>query len=259
MSTPPIALGARLIKDPRIVTLGFKPNFQDYSPEEQSLILQAQKIYYPTAFYADLFNAMEKQTFPSYHTYKFALNKIRQTAIFKMQGIPHPITRVFYGKKQKATILDHFKFPFIAKKPKGSSKGEGVFLIQTPEDLELYLQNETPAYIQEYLPIDRDMRIIIIGNKIRLAYWRIAPKDNFRTNLSQGGKISFAPLPEEALDLALSTAQKCGLDDIGIDILEYKKTFYVLEANVKYGMEGFSKAGVDYKKLIGDLVIKNEI
>lgn len=259
MNTKPVALGARLKKYPSIQTLGFKPDFQGYSARERQLILKAKKIYYPTAFYADLFNAMGKETFPSFHTYKFALDKIKQTAVFEMLGIPHPETKTFYGETQKKTILDFFTFPFIAKNPRGSSRGLGVHLVQNRKDLSQYLENKGPAYIQEYLPIDRDMRIIIIGEKIRLAYWRMAAPGNFRTNLSQGGRISFDPLPQQALDLALTTAAKCGWDDVGIDIIEQGNRFYVLEGNMKYGTKGFCMAGINYREMLVDLILNKEI
>lgn len=259
MIRKPVALGARLKGIESIHTIGFKPVFQDYSIKEQKLILDAEKIYYPTAFYADLFNAMGKPTFPGFHTYKFAMDKIKQTAIFQMLDIPHPKTGIFYGKKQKKTILDFFSFPFIAKKARGSAKGRGVFLIKNNEALSFYLENHSPAYIQEYLPSDRDMRIIVIGKKIRLAFWRISTSDNFKTNLSQGGVVCFDPLPKEALDLALTTASKCGWDDVGIDIMMHNGKPYVLEGNMKYGTRGFDTAGIDYKKMLAALVLKGEL
>ncbi|WP_300456941.1 RimK family alpha-L-glutamate ligase [Desulfobacula sp.] len=259
MKNRPVALGARLKRYPAIQTLGFKPDFQMYSAQEQRRILKAKKIYYPTAFYADLFNAMGKRTFPSFHTYKFALDKIKQTAIFHMLGVPHPKTKIFYGKKQKQALLDTFTFPFIGKKARGSAKGNDVHLIQTTRDLSRYLEHKGPAYIQEYLPIERDMRIIIIGNKIRLAYWRIATRGNFKTNLSQGGTISFAALPPKALDLALTTALKCGWDDVGIDIIEHDNNFYVLEGNMKYGTKGFGEAGINYKEMLATLIVDGSI
>ncbi|MBU1194155.1 MAG: ATP-grasp domain-containing protein [Proteobacteria bacterium] len=259
MTNRPLAIGARLKQFEQINTIGLKPNFSDYPQHIQKQIKAAKKIFYPTAFYADLFNAMGKQTFPSFHTYKFAVDKIKQSAAFQMSDIPHPQTRVFYGENQKTEILNSFDFPFIAKIPRGSAKGCGVFLIRTPEDLAQFLVIKGPAYIQEYLPIDRDMRIIIIGKKIRLAYWRIAAENNFKTNISQGGAISFDPLPQKALDLALVTAQKCQWDDVGIDIIEHENKFYVLEGNMKYGTKGFKAAGIDYKKLLLDLVLNEEI
>ncbi len=259
MESKPVAIGARLKNCTAIHTLGLKPNFNDYSKKEQELILNAPKIYYPTAFYADLFNTMDKDTFPSYHTYKFAQDKIMQTALFQMLDIPHPKTRVFYGKKQKQQILDFFQFPFIAKKARGSAKGRDVFLINNPKDLDTYLEKEGPAYIQEYLPIERDMRIVIIGSQVALSYWRIAKPSDFKTNISQGGSISYEPLPQNALDLALETGRKCGWNDVGIDIIEKNGRLYVLEGNMKYGTKGFQQAGIDYKKLLETLVLEGKI
>lgn len=251
----PIAIGARLKKCPQILTLGFRPNFSDYTPQEQALLMFSPKIYYPTAFYADLFDAMGKKTFPSYHTYKFAQDKIKQTAIFQMLNIPHPRTNIFYGSRQKKQILKKFDFPFIAKIPRGSAKGLGVYLVQNKEDLARYLNQKGPAYIQEYLPIDRDMRIIIIGSRMVLGFWRMAGIDSFKTNLAQGGKISFDPLPQKAVDLALLTAGKCGWNDVGIDIIQSGNNFYVLEGNMKYGTKGFQAAGIDYKGLVCDMIL----
>ena len=77
-----IALEARLRECVNVLTLGLRPNFSDYTCHEADLIRSAEKIYYPTAFYADLFDTMGKKTFPSYHTYKFAQDKIKQSALF---------------------------------------------------------------------------------------------------------------------------------------------------------------------------------
>jgi len=255
----PIAIGARLKKCPQIHTMGFRPNFSDYSPEEQALLLSAPKIYYPTAFYADLFNTLGKITFPSYHTYKSAQDKIKQTALFQMLGLPHPRTRVFYGPRQKKRILNEFNFPFIAKIPRGSARGIGVFLLQNSGELRSYLNRRGPAYIQEYLPIDRDMRIIVIGRQVVLGFWRISGENSFKTNLSQGGEINFDPLPQKALDLALLTAEKCGWDDVGIDIVASGNRLYVLEGNMKYGTKGFQKAGIDYRGLLCHLIHNHRI
>ena len=234
-----------------------RTNFSDYSPEEARLIRNAAKIYYPTTFYADLFNAMDKATFPSYHTYKCVQDKIMQTALFELLELPHPATRVFYGNRQKSTITEYFPFPFIAKIPRGSAMGRGVFLIRNRNELDSYLELTDVAYIQQYIPVERDMRIVVIGDQIVHAYWRIAAQNEFRTNVSLGGTISLDPIPESALELALFAARSCRWDDVGIDICEYKGQFYVIEANMKYGKEGFRKAGIDYIKLMESL-IENE-
>ena len=257
--TKVIALGVRLRNCENVVTLGVRANFCDYSPEEAKLIRNADKIYYPTRFYADLFDAMGKATFPSYHTYKCVQDKIKQSALFELLNICHPRTRVFYGKRQKSLILQHFDFPFIAKVARGSAMGRGVFFIGSEEELSNYIDLGGPAYIQEYLPIDRDIRVVVIGNRIVHAYWRIAPQNEYRSNVAQGGTIDLDNVPEEACDLALQVARACRWDDVGIDICEHNGQFYVLEANMKYGREGFRKAGLDYNRLMESMIENEEI
>jgi len=254
-----VALEGRLRRCRNVVTIGVRPNFCDYDPAEREMLRAAETIYYPTAFYADLFNAAGKNTFPSYHTYKCVQDKIKQTALFELLGIPHPRTRVFYGKRQKAKIGDFFQFPFIAKIPRGSARGKGVYLVRNGVDLEAYCGCTGIAYIQDYLPIDRDMRIVVIGKRIVHAYWRIAAEGEFRTNVSAGGRVILDPVPEGALHLALQTARACGWDDVGIDICRHDGSFVVLEANMKYGLEGFRKAGIDYVRLLETMIEQHEI
>ena len=259
MSKTVIALEARLRNCKNVRTLGVRSNFSDYSPRDADLIRKAEKIYYPTTFYADLFDAMGKATFPSYHTYKCVQDKIKQTAMFDLLNLPHPRTRVFYGNRQKKSIPDHFSFPFIAKIPRGSALGMGVYLIHNQKELRNYLELKSPAYVQEYLPIDRDIRVVVIGSRIVHAYWRIAPADEFRSNVAVGGRISLEPVPREARDLALQVARSCRWDDVGIDICEHKGRFYVLEANMKYGRQGFRDAGLDYDQLMESMIENEEI
>jgi len=254
-----IALEARLRDCKNVITLGVLPNFSDYSIRDQKRIKDAPKIYYPSTFYADLFNAMGKPTFPCYHTYKCVQDKIKQTALFNLLDIPHPKTRVFYGKHQKQSIPDYFKFPFVGKIPKGSALGRGVYLIRDMDALSAYCNISNPAYIQEYIPSDRDIRAVVIGNRVVHAYWRVAPSGDFRSNIARGGKVLLDPVPDDALTLALHTATSCGWDDVGIDIISHKDRFYVIEANMKYGKEGFRTAGIDYIRLMETMIENKEI
>ena len=254
-----IALGGRLRASPMVRTLGVRPNFFDYDDGERALILEAPKIYFPSSLYAELFHTMGKPTFPGYHNYLYAQDKIRQTVLFQVAGINHPCTRVFYGKRQKKAILGYFRLPLIAKEPRGSALGRGVHLIRTSEELERYCQNKGPAYIQEYLPIDRDMRIVVVGYRVIHAYWRVAAAGEFRNNLWLGGRIDLTAIPPQALQFAQHVARVCRWDDVGLDICEHEGKYFVLEGNMKYGRQGFIQAGIDYTRLLLSLIRDGEI
>ncbi len=271
-----IALEQRLKKAGSVVTLGVRPNFSDYTRQEAEMIRSAEMIYYPSTFYADLFDAMGKRMFPSYHTYKCVQDKIKQTALFNLLEVPHPRTRVFYGKRQKAGILSDFEFPFVAKIPRGSALGKGVFLIENQADLTRYLELGGPAYIQEFIEtavevkqeVNRevksiaaceDVRVVVIGSKVATAYRRRAQAGEFRSNVSAGGGICFDCVPEEAIELGLETAKKCQWDDVGIDVIKGRSGYMVLEGNMKYGRKGFAKAGVDYHEMMAAMIERGDI
>ena len=259
MDQPRIALESRLRRCKKVITLGVRTNLADYENWQIELIRKSDVIFYPTPFYADIFDTMGKRTFPNYHTYKYVMDKIKQTALFNLLKIPHPRTRVFYGDHQKSKILQHFRFPFVAKIPRGSALGRGIHLIRNEAELAAYNRLTRAAYIQEHLKIDRDLRVVLIHGRIIHAYWRIAKPGEFRTNVSQGATISFDDIPEEALALAQNTARLCQLDDTGLDICFSKGRYWVLEANMKYGHEGFRQAGIDFYKIIDEMIENGRI
>jgi ribosomal protein S6--L-glutamate ligase len=270
-----ISLGKRLRKS-SIRCIGVKPNWSDYPEELQREILLAEKICYPGPVYCEILQAAGFDVFPRNY-YDFLGAKIAQTDLFNLLGIPHPRTRIYYGASFGAAVeggatgIPHprtgiyyggdrsgkiesdFGYPFVAKTPIGSSQGEGVFLVRCPEELSQYLRTHNPAYIQEYLPIERDLRVVVIDGNLVHAYWRIHAEGDFRNNVSQGGTVSFEDIPAAALDFGVEVARRCGFDEVGLDICEHAGKYYVLEANMVYGQEGFRKKELDIHQIIADL------
>ncbi len=254
-----IALEGRLRHCRNVFTLGVRPNFGDYTDAERAAMAEADVIYYPSSRYAFLFNTLGQRTFPGHYDYACAQDKIRQTALFQMAGIPHPRTRVFYGKRQHQKILSGFSLPLIAKVARGSAMGRGVHLIENASDLAAFCRDHHAAYIQEYIPVDRDIRVVVIGGRVVHAYWRYAPAGDFRSNVAVGGRIVLDPVPEAALSLAVRTAVTCRWDDVGIDIISHDGSLFVIEGNMKYGREGFRHAGMDYSSMMEELIANGTI
>jgi ribosomal protein S6--L-glutamate ligase len=228
------------------------PNWVDYQPKVKQAIRDADEICYPTTLYEDIFRSLGKRVFPRNY-YRFVGNKIRQTALFQFLGISHPRTRLYYGSNRVERITKDFSCPFIAKTPIGSSKGFGVYLIENEEGLIKYLDRHLPAYIQEYLPVDRDLRAVVIAGQVINAYWRIHRSGEFRNNVAQGADISYENIPEEALNFALEVAARCRFDEVGLDLCRFDGRYYVIEANMVFGLEGFRLAGLDPYEILARL------
>jgi ribosomal protein S6--L-glutamate ligase len=248
-----VALGKRLRHSPLVRTLGVRPNIEDYSEAELELLRKAETIYYPSSLYEDVFLTLGKKVFPGNY-YRYMGDKVKQTELFFLLGIPHPRTRIYQGTQRSESILQDFSYPFIAKIPRGSSQGRGVFLIRNLADLQGYLKTSDLAYIQEYLPIDRDLRIVLLGGKVAHAYWRIARPGEYRSNVSLGGRISFHHINNGPLRFAEEVARRCKFDEVGLDICICQGNYVVLEANMVYGLKGFEKAGLNIYRLLTERV-----
>lgn len=205
---------------------------------------EASSVFYPGQILEPLLKALGKKVFPG-NFYSFMGNKIRQSLLFQWLGIPHPKTRIYYGASRREQILRDFFFPFVAKRAVGGSQGREVFLIRNDDDLELYLRSYNPAYIQEYIPSDRDLRVVLFAGHVVHAYWRIGRPGDFRHNVSRGGRVEFEGIPEDALEFAEWVVKRCGFDEVGLDILPKDGSYLVVEANMVYGLEGFRRKGLD--------------
>ncbi len=249
-----VCLGKKLKAAKTVTCLPLRYDWASYSSFEKKLILEASRIYFPTIHYAPVLSSLGKAIFPSLASYQLLGNKIRQTLAFEAAGIPVPYTRFFKGSRRRQKIEETFSYPFVAKIPVGSSRGEGVFLIRNRAELEEYLKRVSTAYIQEYIPLDRDIRVVVIGGQAVLSYWKRAMSGQFATNVFQGGTIDFDDVPREAIELALKAAQKCSLDHVGFDICMVEgRGPMLLEANIHFGREGFRLAGISYRATLSKM------
>jgi ribosomal protein S6--L-glutamate ligase len=253
-----IALGSRLRGVPEVLTLGVRPNFLDYTSMEQEQILGAEVVLYPSRNYAQFLATMGKRIFPSLETHLYADEKIKQTTLFYMLRIPHPRTR-FYFRLHHQEILKDFYFPLIGKQPRASARGRGVFKITGREELDEYLRKNPVAYIQEFLPHERDLRVVLVNYRPILAYWRETATGDFRANLSRGGTIRFEDIPREGVELACAVARRCKMDDVGLDLIHSSGQWYVIEANMKYGRVGLRMKRIDFKAVLREQLLSGEL
>ena len=118
-----------------------------------------------------------------------------------------------------------------------------------------YLEKTKFAYIQEYLPHEKDLRVILINYQPVLAYWRWLAVGDFRTNVYQGGVMDFDNIPQDVLELAQEGARKCNFNDVGLDLLQSNGVWYVIEANMQYGREGLKKKNMVLKEVIREKLL----
>lgn len=242
------------------------PNIHYIKPDhlfrERQAVEEADWVLFPEYWQINaLVFGLKKRIFPSLSSYLIGHDKVQMTRAFQLVIPEHiPWTLIESNDDQHARqVWDLMALPFVAKIPK-SSMGQGVFLIENRADWNAYLAQTPVIYAQELLPIDRDLRLVVVGGKLVAGFWRCQGHDGFHNNLSQGGTVDAqTPLPQAAIDLVLRVARELEIDHAGFDVAMVEGYPYLLEFNRLFGNTGLqglsqqvSEAILAYLQTAGD-------
>jgi ribosomal protein S6--L-glutamate ligase len=210
--------------------------------QQLPLIRSADWVLFPQHWQVNaLVYGLRQRIFPSQASYLLGHDKIEMTRAFHAVAPEHvPETLIEPNDAAGAErVWERVTRPFVAKIPR-SSMGERVFLIHDRSDWQRYLAQTPVIYAQEHLPIDRDLRIVYVGNRIVGGFWRLQSAHGFHNNVARGGVIDRSPVPKAARDLVLRLARTLGINHAGFDIAMVGRHPYVLEFNRLFGNRGLA-------------------
>lgn len=116
-------------------------------------------------------------------------------------------------------------FPMVVKEAYGSF-GKQVYLVENRTELEMLIKelNHKEFLMQEHIDSSYgiDIRVNVVGDEEIVSMIRKNPND-FRSNISNGGKGEKVILTKEQKDLALKAIKALGCDFGGVDLLYGKQ------------------------------------
>ena len=164
---------------------------------------------------------------PSLETQFSNKSKENVTLFCQKHGVPTPNTRIFYDKKEGDKYLQKCFYPQIVKRSYGASNYGGYFVhkVDNYKEAKALFAKEKyhPMYMQNAIPLkdSGDIRVMLIGHKPVCAFWRYSAKDEWITNTSQGGAMSYDNVPMAALEVAVQASKAAKAEywacDVGID------------------------------------------
>jgi len=192
-------------------------------------------------------------------------NKLLTSMILKKNDIPTPKSYFSFNSDSAfnfITTIDLEQNPLVFK-PVIGSWGRGVFPVRNKEIgkiiVEMRQESTSPFssifYFQELIHRPpRDIRCIVVGEKLIAAVYRYSSDDEWRTNVAKGGKAELIEVTSELEELALKAARAVGAGVLGIDMMEDEKRGLVVhEINNTVEFRGASLAtGID----IADMIIE---
>jgi hypothetical protein len=162
-----VALAPFLRKCPAVMSLGIRATISEYSATARAAILHAERIFFPTPRFVDIFGALDLPTFPNPTTYQYQRSRVLQQSLFKYHDLPGPRTRVYYGARQKARILKDFALPVLLLSPQAIP--EKTVLVRNTADLTYWSELYNPVLVQEAVPLEERYWLLCVHYQILAA------------------------------------------------------------------------------------------
>jgi len=175
-----------------------------------------------------------------------SVDKAMTSLLIDRAGLPTPGTFVCSKREAAAEIVAREAGPGrpLVLKPLFGSQGEGLQLIETPDDLPGEDAVSRVYYLQRYIArrdgLWRDYRVFVCEG--RAIAGMIREGDGWITNVHRGGRPLPWAMPPAAAELAEAAAVAVGVDYTGIDLVEDGAGgFLVLEVNSMPAWSGLQK------------------
>lgn len=175
---------------------------------------------------------------PSIETQFSNKSKENVTLFCKKFDLAIPKTKIFYNQEKGYKYLkEKATYPQIIKRSYGPSNYGGYFVHKANDYKEakklLDEKKYNPIYTQNAIDLkdSGDIRVMLIGHKPICAFWRYSGKNQWITNTSQGGSMSYENVPMNALELAVKASKAAKAEYWACDIAICAKTgkAYILE------------------------------
>ena len=254
----------------------FDPDFIDnlmaYKPDRvlwQSTNIPHKKIKDETQ--RQFLEMTKLRIIPNWWTHYLYDHKIRQSYLFKLCGIPHPETKVFFEKTYALEYIEKAEYPFIVKAD-GGAGGRSFRFIDTKKEALRRVNDafggkgrltgreseKNILYVQEYISHVDMWRIGVFKNKVGFGF--IQKRDPKTKVASWRSEKVYPEVPVELLDMVLKINERMKWDWSMIDLIwseKYKK-YLVLEFTDTCGIGGPVGRGLTYYRKGGYWKPKNE-
>ena len=216
--------------------------------------------------YLDLLSQLEKIgicMINSRETVSICADKYRTYLKLQEYGLTQPKTVLIPSADHKESAIKNLdtKFPIVMKTLAGS-QGIGVLFVESErsyDSLVQLLHNQNPdvdLLVQEYIKTDKDIRVIVLGGMVIASMQRQVIDGDFRSNVTQGSKVSTYKLTDLEIEQCLLVSKAVNGVWTAVDFIPSSnpktKPPHILEVNHSPGTEGIEKA--TGKNLVKDII-----
>ena len=177
-----------------------------------------------------------------------ARDKLRATQILSRHNIAMPATTFVRNRADVRAAIERVGGAPVVIKLLEGTQGIGVILAPEVKVAEAIIETlhstNQNVLIQHFVRESRgrDIRALVVGDRVVAAMRRTANGDEFRSNVHRGGSVEPVEITPEYEQAAVRSAQIMGLKVAGVDMLEGDDGPLVMEVNSSPGLEGIETA-----------------
>ncbi len=177
-----------------------------------------------------------------------ARDKLRATQILSRHNIAMPPTAFVRNRADVRPAIERVGGAPVVIKLLEGTQGIGVILAPQAKVAEAIIETlhstNQNVLIQAFIAESRgrDVRALVVGDRVVAAMRRVAVGDEFRSNVHRGGTVEPVELTPEYERAAVRSAQIMGLRIAGVDMLEGNDGPLVMEVNSSPGLQGIETA-----------------
>ncbi len=208
-------------------------------PEDYGVVIQRCVSYYRNLHSTAALEGLGVKVINCLNTGIFAGNKLFTHMLLKKFGVPTPDATVAFSKEAALQALETQGFPKVIK-PTVGSWGRLISKLNDKESAEGIIESREkmyPIYQVHYLEEfvkrpPRDIRAIMVGDKIVAAIYRTSGNGNWKTNMSLGGIAEPCKVTPEMEEMCIKAKNAVQGDIVGVDLMESnEKGLVVHEVN----------------------------
>ena len=207
----------------------------DKSKEEYGTVIQRCVSYYRSLHSTAALEGKGVNIINSLNTSIFAGNKLFTHMLLLKKGIPTPFSAVAFSQESALDLLDKKGYPMVIK-PTVGSWGRMIAMLKDKESAEAIIESRESMYpiyqvyyLEEFVNRPpRDIRAIVVGDRVIAAIYRYSGEDQWKTNMALGGRAEELKVTKELEDICIKAKEAVQGQIVGVDLMESKENGLVV-------------------------------
>ena len=200
---------------------------RDDDTMSNSTVIQRCVSYFRSVHSTSMLEGLGYRVINSFETSNICGNKLFAHVILRKNGVKTPKAITAFSAESALSAIEKIGYPVVIK-PTVGSWGRLIGLLRDRDAAEAVIESREymfPLYriyfFEEFVKRPpRDIRAIVIGNRVAAAIYRYSGHEEWKTNMALGGRAEPCPVTNELEDLCLKASDAVQGEIVGVDLME---------------------------------------